>query len=526
VAHHGRRSYAQDVSIDPDSLPDDVDALKRIIGEMARDAVAARTEIDKLRFELARFKRAQFGRSSEKIERTVEQLELAIETLEEDEAQRVAAIPAVAGAIEAAVEQKPARRALPEHLPREEIVHATACACPQCGGALRRIGADVTETLDYVPGRFKVVRHVREAFSCRLCETVIQAPAPHHPIARGRAGAGLLAHIIVSKFDDHLPLYRQAEIYAREGVTLETSTLSGWVGAAAAALAPLLDELRRDVMASDVLHGDDTPVPVLVPGAGKTKTGRLWTYVRDERPHGGERPPAAMFFYSPDRKGERPQAHLKDFSGVLHADGYAGFNGLYQGNRIVEAACWAHVRRKFFDVHAANGSEIAKQALDRIGALYGIEAAINGLTPGERHHQRQVQSRLLAEALKTWAQNVAPKLSARSELAKAFRYMLSRWLALTRCFSDGRLSLDNNPAERALRAVALGRKNYLFAGSDRGGERAAAMYALVETAKLNGLDSEAYLRDVLARIADHPVKRIADLLPWNWQTAEPVAEAA
>jgi transposase len=520
-------SYASGMPIDSAALPDDVDALKRIVGEMARDAVAARAEIEKLRFQLARFRRAEFGQSSEKVERTVAQLELAIETLEEDDAQRIAAMPAVAEVIAAAAEQnaKPGRRALAEHLEREQIVHPGACACPRCGGVLRKIGADVTETLDYVPGRFKVIQHVREAFSCRACETVVQAPAPYHPISRGRAGAGLLAHIVVSKFDDHLPLYRQAEIYAREGVELETSTLSGWVGATAAALAPLVEELRRDVMASDVLHGDDTPVPVLAPGAGKTKTGRLWTYVRDERPCDGNRPPAAIFFYSPDRKGEWPLAHLKAFTGALHADGYAGFNGLYQGDRIVEAACWAHVRRKFFDVHAANGSEIAREALDRIGALYGIEATINGLPADERRRQRQAQSGPIADALKAWAQKTCPKLSARSELAAAFRYMLARWLALTRCFDDGRLALDNNPAERALRGVAIGRKNYLFAGSDRGGERAAAMYSMIETAKLNGIDPETYLRDVLTRIADHPINRIANLLPWNWQP-ELIAKAA
>jgi transposase len=355
---------------------------------------------------------------------------------------------------------------------------------------------------------------------------VVQAPAPNHAIARGRAGPALLAHIVVSKFDDHLPLYRQAEIYSRSGVDLETSTLSGWVGATAAAVAPLIEALRRNVMGSDVLHGDDTPVPVLAPGAGKTKTGRLWTYVRDERPHQGERPPAAMFFYSPDRKGEWPVSHLKDFSGVLHADGYAGFKGLYERGRVVEAACWAHVRRKFFDVHIANDSAIAKEALNRIGTLYGVEAAINGKPPDERHRQRQAQSKPIAEALKAWAEATAPKLSGRSELAAAFRYMLARWLALSRCFDDGRLSLDNNPAERALRGVAIGRQNYLFAGSDRGGERAAAMYSLIETAKLNGIDPEAYLRDVLTRIADHPNNRIVELLPWNWQPAEQVAKAA
>lgn len=518
--------------IDPASLPDDLDVLKRIITDLARDAVAAKTEIDKLRFELARLKRAQFGRSSEKIDRTVEQLELAIETLEADGAERLAAIPAVAPMIETELEKaKPARRPLPEHLPREEIVHSAACACPKCGGPLRRIGADVTETLDYVPGRFKVVRHVREAFSCRDCETVVQAPAPNHAIARGRAGPALLAHIMVAKFDDHLPLHRQAEIYARDGgISLETSTLSGWVGATASALAPLIDLLKREVMASEVLFGDDTPVPVLAPGTGKTKTGRLWTYVRDERPHAGNRPPAAVFFYSPDRKGERPVAHLKDFTGVLHADGYAGFNGLYEPNRkpgpIVEAACWAHVRRKFFDVHAANRSEIAREALDRIGQLYAVEGSIDGQPPAERRRRRQAQSLAIAEGLKAWSATTLPKLSGRSELAGAFRYMLARWLALIRCFDDGRLALDNNPAERALRGVAVGRKNYLFAGSDRGGERAAAMYSLIETAKLNGLNPEAYLRDVLGRIADHPNKRIDELLPWNWAAPPGAANIA
>ena len=512
--------------VDPASLPDDVDALKRIIAGMAQDAIHARTLIEKLRFELAGLKRAQFGASSEKLDGRVEQLELAIEALEIDEAEHLAVAPAVAEAIERAA-MKPARRPLPDHLQREQVIHPGPCACPACGGALRRIGEDVTETLDYVPGRFKVVRHVREAFSCRTCESMVQAPAPHHTIARGRAGPGLLAHIVVAKFDDHLPLYRQAEIYAREGVTLETSTLSGWVGATAAALMPLVDLLRREVIAgSTVLHGDDTPVPVLAPGTGKTKTGRLWTYVRDERPHRGERPPAAVFFASPDRRGERPLAHLATFSGVLQADGYAGFNGLYESGRITEAACWAHTRRKFFDVHAATHSAVAHEALERIGTLYEVERAINGKPPDERQRQRQAQSRPIAEALKIWAEAIVPQLSGRSELAGAFRYMLARWTALTRVFDDGRLALDNNPAERALRGVAVGRKNYLFAGSDRGAERAAALYSLIESAKLNGLDPEAYLRDVLTRIADHPASRLADLLPWRWIAPTDVAQAA
>jgi transposase len=379
---------------------------------------------------------------------------------------------------------------------------------------LRKIGEDVTETLDYVPARFKVVRHIREKFSCRACDTVVQSPAPHHAIARGRAGPSLLAHILVSKYDDHLPLYRQAEIYAREDVALETSTLSGWVGAAAAALAPLTNALAVEVFScSETLHADDTPVPVLAPGAGRTRTARLWVYVRDERPFAGSRPPVAMFLYSPDRKGERPREHLKDFSGVLHADGYSGFNGLFESGRVTEAACWAHLRRKFFDVHAASGSAIAREALDRISRLYAVEEVINGLTADERRRTRQAESVPIAEALKKWAEEILPKLSGRSELAAAFRYMRSRWTSLLRCFDDGRLALDNNAAERALRGVAVGRKNWLFAGSDRGGERAAAIYSLIETAKLNGLDPQAYLADVLERLPDHPAKRLNDRNP-------------
>lgn len=516
------------MTIAPESLPDDIAALKRIITDMAQDAVAARAEIARLKFQLARYRRAEFGRSSEKLAHEVEQLELAVEALEADQAERLAAAaPAVAAVVESAAEaQKPARRALPEHLPREEVLHPAACACPHCGGALRRIGEEVSETLDYVPGRFKVIRHVREKLSCRTCDTVIAAPAPDHAIARGRAGAGLLAHILVSKYDDHLPLYRQAEIFAREGVGLETSTLSGWVGATAAALTPLVEALTAEVIASDTLHVDDTPVPVLAPGTGKTRTGRLWTYVRDERPFAGARPPAALFFYSPDRKGEHPQRHLKDFRGVIHADGYAGFNKLFAGNRITEAACWAHVRRKFFDVHAATGSPIAKEALDRIGKLYKIEKTIAGLPPDVRREQRQQRSKPIAEALTAWAETTLRRLSRKSELAKAFRYMRSRCKALLRCFDDGRLALDNNPAERALRCVAIGRKNYLFAGSDAAGQRAAAIYSLIETAKLNGRNPQHYLADVLARIADHPARHITDLLPWNWMPADSQRAAA
>ncbi len=499
--------------ITPDNLPDDLTALKRIIAAMALDAATAQAEIARLKFQLARYRRAEFGRSSEKLAREVEQLELALEALETDQAERLAtASPTVAAAVETAVEaQKPARRPLPEHLPREDLRHPAPCTCPGCGGALRKIGDEVSETLDYVPGRFKVVRHIREKLSCRVCDTVVAAPAPDHAIARGRAGAGLLAHIVVSKYDDHLPLYRQAEIFARDGVSLETSTLSGWVGATAAALKPLVDALAADVLASDTLHVDDTPVPVLAPGTGKTKTGRLWTYVRDERPFAGSRPPAALFCYSPDRKGEHPQAHLTDFRGVIHADGYAGFNQLFAGGR---------------DVHAATASPIAKEALDRIGQLYAVEKTINGSLPDRRRQERQRRSKPIAEALAAWAESTVRQLSRKSELAQAFRYMRARWTALVRCFDDGRLALDNNPAERALRCVAIGRKNYLFAGSDAGGRRAAAIYALIESAKLNGLNPQHYLADVLARIADHPARRIAELLPWNWQPVDTTRAAA
>jgi transposase len=302
--------------------------------------------------------------------------------------------------------------------------------------------------------------------------------------------------------------------------------LSGWVGATSAALAPLIDALAVDVMGSDTLHVDDTPVPVLAPGAGKTKTGRLWTYVRDERPFSGDRPPAALFFYSPDRKGEHPRAQLKDFRGVIHADGYAGFKELFAGNRIVEAGCWAHVRRKFFDVHAAIGSPIAKEALDRIGQLYGVDETIKGFVPDHRRRERQQRSKPIAAALAARADETVRKLSRKSELAAAFRYMRARWAPLVRCFDDGRLAIDNNPAERALRGVAIGRKNWLFAGSDRGGERAAAIYSLIESTKLNGINPQHYLADVLARIADHPARHIAELLPWNWQPIDASRAAA
>jgi len=394
------------------------------------------------------------------------------------------------------------------------VVHEPACNCPDCGAAMRKIGEDVSEVLDYVPARFKVIRHVRPKLACPACQRIVQVEAPSRPIARSFAGAGLLAHILTSKYADHLPLYRQAQIYAREGVELERSTMADWVGGCYGLLDPLLEALARYVMAADKLHADDTPVPVLDPGRGKTKTGRLWTYVRDDRSAGSDQPPAVLFRYAPDRRGERPREHLASFSGILQADAYAGFGHLY-GERIREAACWAHARRAFYELHEANQSPIAAEALERIGALYAIEAEIRGRPPDERAKIRQVRAGPLLESLREWLRQTLARVSKKSELAKAISYVLSRWTAMTRYCNDGRIEIDNNAAERALRTVALGRKNYLFCGSDAGGERAAAMYSLIGTAKLNGLDPEAYLRYVIERIADHPINRIGELLPWT-----------
>jgi transposase len=491
-------------------LPEDIDSLKRLVREQQALLLSRDLEIEQLKLQLARLRRMQFGRSSEQLDAQIAQLELTLEDLEASEA----ALPLSISATPRVERVKPVRRPLPEHLPREEQVHQPTCDCPQCGGELKVLGEDVSEVLEYVPSRFKVIRHVRPKLACASCQTIVQVPAPTRPIARGLAGPGLLAHVLVAKYADHLPLYRQSEIYAREGVDLDRSTLADWVGGASALLEPLVEAVGRHVLAAHKLHADDTPVPVLCPGRGTTKTGRLWTYVRDDRPAGSADPPAVLFRYSPDRKGDRPRQHLSAFRGVLQADGYAGFDRLY-GQTIQEAACWAHVRRKFYDLHVAQASPLAEAALDQIAALYAIEAEIRGRAPDERAAVRQARAGPLLTALHEWMHKALGSISKKSELAVAIRYALSRWVALTRYRDDGRLEIDNNAAERALRACALGRKNWLFAGADAGGERAAAIYTLLGTAKLNGLDPEGYLRHVLDRIAEHPINRIDDLLPWN-----------
>ena len=391
------------------------------------------------------------------------------------------------------------------------------CACTGCNGTLRLLGQDVAEVLEIVPARFKVIRHVRPKYACAKCQTIVQAPAPGRPIARGLAGPGLLAHVLVSKYADHLPLYRQSEIYARGGVELERSSLAGMVGGAAALLEPLLGALERHVLSADKLHGDDTPVPVLAPGKGRTKTARLWVYVRDERPMAGTSPPAVWFQYAPDRRGERPQTHLKNFSGILQADGYAGFDALYASGRVSEAACWAHARRKYFELHKDTGSPQAQEALRRIGELYAIEKTILGKPPDKRSRVRQAQALPRLAQFKRWMDQTLAATSAKSALARAILYSHRRWAALARYANDGRIEIDNNAAEREIRAVAIGRSNWLFAGSLRAGRRAAAVMSLIQSARMNGHNPYAYLKDVLTRLPTQRASQVAELLPHRWQ---------
>jgi transposase len=512
-------------------LPDldklDIEALKALVLAKQSELDSRRNEIESLKLLILKLRRMQFGPRSEKLSRDIAQLELQLEDLEASQAASET-VPAQPATLTQNDKRKPARRPLPAELPREiETIAPKQDACPDCGGALKHLGDDVCETLEYVPARFQVIRTVRPKLSCACCSLILQEPAPHKPIDRGLAGPGLLAHVLVAKYADHLPLYRQSDIYAREGVELDRSTLADWVGGASRTLQPLVDVLKKYVLSAEKLHGDDVPVPVLEPGNGKTKTGRLWTYVRDDRPAGSESPSAVWFAYSPDRKGEHPAGHLKNYKGILQADGYAGFNRLYEKGAVREAGCWAHVRRKFHDLFQAHRSPVAKEALERIAQLYGIEKEIRGRSPSERREVRQARSRPLLNALETWLKATVSKMSRKSDVALAIQYALGRWAALVLFCDDGRVEMDNNAAERALRAVALGRKNYLFAGADSGGERAASIYSLIGSAKLNGIDPEAYLTAVLRRIADHSVNRIEELLPWNLcPVAAPATEQA
>jgi len=516
-------------------LPDDVEALRAaLIAERATRrefearATGAEAMVAHLKLMIAKLKRDRFGPSAERGRKLLDQLEMQLEELEtaatEDEATAASTSPETT-TVRPFRRAKPHRGPLPAHLPRERIVIPSPSACPCCGGKLAKLGETITETLESVPRRYKVIQTVREKFSCRACETITQPPAPFHPVARGRAGPDLLATIMHAKFGEHQPLNRQSERFAREGIELSVSTLADWVGACTTALTPLVTLLEGYVLAAERLHGDDTTVPVLA--KQKTITGRLWVYLHDDRPFGGRAPPVAIFHYSRDRAGEHPCRHLAGYAGILQADAYAGFNDLYHPLRkpgpITEAACWAHGRRRLFVLADVAKAPLAIEAVRRIDAIFDVERDINGLSAAQRHAVRQVRVAPLVAALEQWMRGERAKLSRHADVAKAMDYMLKRWDAFTRFLDDGRICLTNNAAERALRGIALGRKSWLFAGSDRGGERAAAMYSLIATAKLNDVDPRAWLADVLARIANHPASRLDELMPWNWRR---IAEAA
>ncbi|MDR5884297.1 IS66 family transposase [Caballeronia sp. LZ032] len=508
-------------------LPDDIAALKRIVA--SRDETIAQ-----LLAEISRLKRWQYGRSSERMTELMDQLQLALGELpvHEPDMTAPAKVPdadatADTSATTNVVPLRRRSRHFPAHLPRETVVHAPSnCGCLECGKQMRVLGEDVSEVLDYVPGYFKVLRHVRPKLSCPRCAAVVQEPAPSRPIARSMAGAGLLAQVVVAKYADHMPLYRQAGIYRRAGIELDRATLASWVREAAALLQPLSDALGGYVRAADKIHTDDTPVPVLEPGRGKTRTARLWTYVRDDRPAGSRAPPAVWYRYSPDRKGERPREHLSGYTGILQADAFSGYDALYRDGTVIEAGCWAHARRKFYDLYKLDSSPIAEEALRRIGALYTVEREVRGQTPDVRLSARQLRSAPLLAELKAWFEHTLSQVSAKSGLAKAIRYSLGHWHALTRYCEDGRIEVDNNTAERAIRPLVLGSRNYLFAGSDGGGQSAAVIYSLIGTARLNGIEPFAYLRTVFERIADHPINRIDELLPWRLMPAAHLEQQA
>ena len=497
---------------------------------------------------IEKMRRELYGSRSERTAKLLDQMELELEELEASASQDEIAAEMAAKAsgttlVLAHTRKKPVRKPFPEHLPRERVIvpGPTVCACSG-STKLAKLGEDITETLETIPRQWKVIQHVREKFTCRECEKISQAPAPFHVIARGRAGPNLLAMVLYAKFALHQPLNRQSEAYAREGIDLPLSTLADDVGACAAVLLPLADLIRAHAFNGDRIHGDETPVPLLA--KGKTIKARLWTYVRDDKPFGGQGPPAAVYFFSRDRKGEHPERHLAHYGGILQADAYAGFNALYQNDRapcpIVEALCWSHARRNFFvlaDIASkarrkgpAAISPLAFEAVKKIDAIFAAEREINGLGSEQRHAFRRENIAPLVKNLEDWMRAERARLSRHADVAKAMDYMLKRWEAFTRFLDDGRICISNNAAERALRGIALGRKSWLFAGSERGGERAAIMYTLIQTAKLNSVDPQAWLADILARIADHPINDLAALLPWNWKNPrkipQPIANAA
>ncbi|ASV87456.1 transposase C of IS166 homeodomain protein [Ochrobactrum quorumnocens] len=517
----------------PPNNQDELSALRALVAEQAaklseKEAEVGKrdTIIDLLRAQLDLLRHRQHGASSEKIDRKIEQFELM---LEEIEASRTESdmrsgknpLPELDDASE-----KPKRRPLPDDLPIQEVVYTAPCNCPTCGGMSFLKAADkVVQVMEHVPASVKIVRHVEKRMICKDCDTTVSGKIPTLPIERGKPGPGLLAHIMVAKFDDHIPLYRLSEMHDRLGVDISRSVMADWVGRVSILLTPLILLIRGHIAAVDRIHTDDTPVDVLDPGRGKTKTGRVWVYVFDGRGYQDTNPAAIAYYYSPDRKGAHPADHLANFSGVMHADGYGGYKKLY-GNQIIEAACMAHVRRKFHDVIKLKPSPIAEEALSRIGALYDIEDRIRGMLPGERRTLRQQHAKPILADLKAWIEDTQQTLPQKQKLAEAMRYALSRWTALSVYIDDGRVEIDNNIAERAMRPLGIGRKNWLFAGSDKGGERIASILTIIETAKLHGHNPEAYLTDVLTRIQDHPKDRLEELLPWHWTSAKDLHEAA
>jgi transposase len=493
-----------------EKLPDDTATLKEMVAIYEAEIHSRDLLIEKLKHQLSGMKRNRFGSSSE----SLDQLEMALEA----EEIAAASTPSMASNDDRPqTKNQPKRKALPAHLPREDLVISPEDeSCNQCGGELKALGEDVTQELEYVPGRFKVKRIIRPKVSCTCCETIHQAALPSRPIEKGMAGPGLLAHILVSKYADHLPLYRQSQIFDREDIDLSRSTLAGWVGKSAALLEPLSEAIRRHVTDGQAIFADDTTTPMLNPGAKKTKTARVWAYVRDEAPWNGRAPPASWYQFTPDRGGKWPAQHLADFKGWMHADGYAGFNELYRRGNVEEVACMAHIRRKFVDIHKSQGLAVADEAIKRIAQLYKIEKDVRGLSPDQRREARQKDAKTIFEDLEQWLQMQLIQISGKSTLAGAIRYALNRMKRLTPYLENGFLELDNNAAERAMRPIALGRKNYMFVGSENGGKAAAIAYTLIETAKMNNVDPQAWLTDVLSRIADHKINDIDALLPWNY----------